>query len=188
MPDSPESQAREVKVRAITRKNKNGAEGSAPEGSIVVRKLAYFHRRLFLLRIFQLAMHHAGVNLTRTGNFLLRVLDQLVPLRQPAGCARDGEQHGEHLRLEAHGLVDDSGVEIHVGIQLASDKVIVLERYALQFDGGIQLGVAASNLEHLLGDRLDDLGARIVVLVNSMPEAHQLELACLYPFDVGGDV
>src|SRR5271165_1947855 len=83
-----------------------------PQYSNAARKVsAYFHRRL-LLRRFQLPMHHARVNLARARDLLLRILDHLIPLGQPSGCTRDGEQHGEHVGehvgLKAHGLVDDS--------------------------------------------------------------------------------
>ena len=67
----------------------------------------------------------------------------LLPLGQPAHCARDGEHHGEHFRREAHGLVDDAGVEVHVGIELALDEVLVLERDPLQFQRDVQLGGCA---------------------------------------------
>ena len=40
---------------------------------------------------------------------------------------------------ETGGLIDDSRVEVHVGIQLAADEVIVFERNAFQFDGGVEL-------------------------------------------------
>ena len=95
-----------------------------------------------------------GIDLPRTGDLLLRILHHLVPLCQPAGRARNGKQHGKHFRLEAHGLVDDSGIEIHVGIQLASNKVIVLQRDAFQLQCDVQPVVAAGYLEYLVGNRL----------------------------------
>ena len=42
------------------------------------------------------------------------------------------------------------------------------------------LGLRPVTLEHLVGSLLDDAGARIVVLVDAVPEAHQLELAVLH--------
>ena len=44
-----------------------------------------------------------------TCDLLLWVGKHLLPLRQPADCARDGIQHRKHLRFEAHGLVDKEG-------------------------------------------------------------------------------
>src|SRR5271166_3484200 len=65
----------------------------------------------------------AEVDLARTRNLLLGVGHQLVPLRQPSRGAGNGEQNGEHVGLESHRLVDDPGVEIDVGIQLAGHEV-----------------------------------------------------------------
>nr|MCU0410424.1 GTP-binding protein [Bacteroidales bacterium] len=45
---------------------------------------------------------------------LFGIEDLLFPLAQPAGRARNGEQHREHLGGEAHGLVDEAGVEVDV--------------------------------------------------------------------------
>src|SRR5579872_5390700 len=47
----------------------------------------------------------AGINLARPRDFLFGVFDQFLPLSQPADRTRNGKQHREHLRLEAHGLV-----------------------------------------------------------------------------------
>ena len=119
---------------------------------------------------------------------MFRIGQHLLPLCQPPGCARDSEQHGEHLGLETHGLVDDPGIEIDVGIQLALDEVLVFERNPLQFECDVQLGVAAGYLEYLLGGPLDDLGPRIVVLVNAMSEAHQFAVPIFDLLDVGRHV
>ena len=102
----------------------------------------------------------AGIDLAWTGDFLLGIVDHFLPLRQPSGGAGDGEQHGEHLRPEAHGLVDDAGVEIDVGIELAFDEVLVFQRDALELQGDFELGVVAGDFKDLVGGLLDDAGAR----------------------------
>ena len=73
------------------------------------------------------------------GDFLLRVGDHLFPLRQPAGRPGYREQDGEHLGLEAHGLIDDSRIEIDVGIELALNEIFIFERDLLQLQGDVQL-------------------------------------------------
>src|ERR1019366_499217 len=150
--------------------------------------LAHFHGYLLVLRGLQFAMYHSGVELPRTRDLLLRVLDHFVPLRQPASGPRNGEQHGKHLRLEAHGLVNDPRVEVNVGIELAGDEVIVSQRDPFELQGNVEPGVASGHLENFVSDGLNDAGARIVVLVNPMPEAHQLKLACLDSLDVSRNV
>ena len=73
----------------------------------------------------------AQINLARARNFLLGIEQHFFPLRDPAGGARNGEEHREHGHREAHGLVDQAGIEIHVGIELARDEVFVFEGDAL---------------------------------------------------------
>jgi len=127
----------------------------------------------------------AGIHLPRSGNLLFRLGQHLVPLRQPSGRARNGEHDGEHLRTETHRLVDDSGVEVHVGIQFALDEVIVFQGDAFQFQSDVKSGIAAGAFEHLFGGPLDDASAGIVILVNAMSESHQLAVSFFDSLDVG---
>src|ERR1700722_14546192 len=89
------------------------------------------HQRRALRHGDELAHLMPQINLTRPRDLLLRIGDQLLPLRQPSHRPRNRKQHGEHFRLEAHGLVNDPGIKIDVGIKLALDEVVVLERDAL---------------------------------------------------------
>src|SRR5439155_19902592 len=95
---------------------------------------------------------------------------------------------GEHLHREAHRLVDDAGVEVHVRVQLVVDEVLVGERDPLQLQGDVDQRVAPGDLEHLLGDLLDDGRPRVEVLVDPVAEAHQPQLTALHAVDVGRDV
>src|SRR5882757_8997956 len=46
----------------------------------------------------------AGVELARTADLLMWILDHLAPLADPADGAGDREQHGEHRGRETHRL------------------------------------------------------------------------------------
>jgi len=50
----------------------------------------------------------ADIDLPGPGDLLLGIDDHLLPLGQPADGARNGEEHGEHVRRDAHDLVDDA--------------------------------------------------------------------------------
>src|SRR5260370_3711591 len=113
------------------------------------------------------------IDLPRARNFLLGVQEHLFPLRDPAGSARNREQNGKHGHRETHRLIDEAGVEIHVGIELALDEVVVLESDALALQSDFQEGVLAHELEDFVTDVLDDPGARIVILVDAMAESHE---------------
>src|SRR5205807_7902318 len=65
----------------------------------------------------------AGVDLPRPGDLLLRVGGTLLPVGEPPGHPADREQHGEHGHGEAHRLVDDARVEVHVRVQLVAYEV-----------------------------------------------------------------
>src|SRR6266581_2347645 len=106
------------------------------------------------------------VNLSWARNFLLRVKQHLLPLGHPSGCAGDGEQYREHRYREAHRLVDQPGVEVHVGIKLAADEIVLLQGNPLALQRDFAQRVAARYLEDLIGNVLDYLGARVVVLVD----------------------
>ena len=60
------------------------------------------------------ARGRAGVELARAADLLARVLDHLLPLRDPADGAGDREQHGEHRGREAHRLQRDARIEVDV--------------------------------------------------------------------------
>src|SRR5437879_3295636 len=71
------------------------------------------------------------VNLPGPRNFLLGVQKHLFPLRDPPGGPRNREQYREHGHGKAHRLINKAGIEIHVGIEFALHKIIVLQGGAL---------------------------------------------------------
>src|SRR5690606_27731225 len=111
-------------------------------------------------------------DLAWAGNALFRVLDQFQPLRQPAGGAAQGKEHREHIHRKAHGLIDDAAVEVYVGVELPLHKVFVFKGNTLQLDGDIEERVAPGDVEDIIGNLLDDLGARIVVLIDTVAKPH----------------
>src|SRR5262252_8595761 len=128
----------------------------------------------------------AKINLPRPRDLLLRIQKHFFPLRNPAGSSRNGEQNRKHSHREAHRLVDQTSVEIHVGIELALDEVFVLQRDALALQRDFEKRILAHQVEYLIGDVLDDARAGIVILVNAMTEAHELYFAGLDPLDKFG--
>src|SRR6266511_5403499 len=79
------------------------------------------------LRRYEVTFADPHGDLTGTRDLLLLVEEPLLPLGKPARRPPDGEEHREHLDREAHGLVDDPGVEVHVWVQLVGDEVLVLQ-------------------------------------------------------------
>src|ERR1035437_85543 len=69
----------------------------------------------------------AEENLARPRDLLFGIEEHFFPLRDPPAGARNRKQHREHGDRETHRLVDQPGIKIHVGIELAGDEIIVLE-------------------------------------------------------------
>src|SRR5579884_4389120 len=87
---------------------------------------------------YVVAARRAGIELARTTDLLLRVLDHLLPLCDPADRARDREQHGEHGGREAHRLERDARIEIDVRIKLLLDEIFVAQRDLLKLHGHVE--------------------------------------------------
>ena len=102
------------------------------------------------------ALGGADVELARTADLLLGVLDHLLPLGDPADGARHREQHGEHRQREAHRAQRDARIEVDVGIELLLDEIVVLQRDALQLHRHLQdlLVLDAERVEHLVAGLL----------------------------------
>src|SRR5262245_33166132 len=84
------------------------------------------------------ALAFPQVHLARPRDLLLVILQQLLPLREPARRARDREEDRKGRRGNSDRLVDQAGVEVHVRIQPALDEVFVLESDALELEGDVQ--------------------------------------------------
>ena len=92
----------------------------------------------------------------------------------PARHAADGEHHREHLHRNADGAHDDAAVEVHVRIELALDEIGILQRGFLEVLGDVEQRIVEIQFgQHVVAGLLDDLGARIVILVDAVAEAHQ---------------
>ena len=74
------------------------------------------------------------VNLPRSDNLVMRILDEFVPVRKPSRKPGKSEQHSKVLARNAYRLINHTSVEVNVGIQLATYKIIVGQCDSLQFD------------------------------------------------------
>src|SRR5260370_1769882 len=127
------------------------------------------------------------IDLAGARNLLLGVEEHLFPLRDPTGSARNREEHGEHGHRKTHRLINQAGVKVHVGIELALHEVFVFESDALALESDLEEGVLAHELEDFVSDVLDDAGARIVILVDAMAESHELDFTGLHALDELGN-
>jgi hypothetical protein len=114
---------------------------------------------------------------------VVRIVAHFLPLRDPARQTSQRKHHREHVGRDTHRPVDDAAVEIDIRVQLAFDKVAVVERDVFQVLGNVQQRVGhAQFIQHIVGGLLEDLGARVEVLVHPMTKAHQPEATNPYPW------
>src|SRR6185437_13667003 len=127
------------------------------------------------------ALRRTGVDLAGPPDPLLRIFHHLLPLADPAHGARNREQRGEHARGKAHGLQDDARIEIDIRVELPVHEIPVVQRDLFQLDRQIEQRVSLDTQfrQHIVAGFLDDLRARIVVLVDPVAEAHQLRVVSL---------
>ena len=73
-----------------------------------------------------------SVTLSRPSDMLVRRLDHLLPLGDPADRASKRKERRKHRGREADGPQHDARVEIDVRKQLALDEVVIIEGNALK--------------------------------------------------------
>ena len=119
------------------------------------------------------------VVLPRPDDLVLRVIQKLVPVGQPANSSGDHEQDWEHVSRESQSLVDDATVEIDIGVQFPLDEEGVAEGNSFQLHCDFDQLFLANNFEHLIGNLLNDFGPGIVVFVNPVSETIEQTLSVL---------
>src|ERR1700730_7850697 len=120
------------------------------------------------------------VDLTWPSNFLFRIQNQFLPLRQPAGHAGNRKEDRKDVHREDHGLIDQSGVKVDVWIQFSLDEIIIGESYFLELKSNVQQLVSSGFLENIFRNFLDYCRSWIVVFVDPVAKAHEQSLALLY--------
>jgi hypothetical protein len=123
------------------------------------------------------------VVLSRPNDFVLRIIEELVPVGEPSDHSRDHEENGEHIGREAHGTIDDSTVEIHIRVKLSLNEVRIREGDALQLYSDFDEFLFSSYLEDLLSDFFDDLCPWVVIFVYPVTEAIEKTLLVLDVFN-----
>mmetsp|Transcript_15658 Transcript_15658/g.33941 ORF Transcript_15658/g.33941 Transcript_15658/m.33941 type:complete len:485 (-) Transcript_15658:399-1853(-) len=136
--------------------------------------------RLDVLPAGVVALGRPDEDLAGAGDAEALLLHHLGPLGDPAGDAGEGEHAGEHVGGDADGAQHDARVEVHVGVELALDEVLVRQGDALQLHRHLQARVLhVHHAQHVLHELAEVLGAGVVVLVDAVAEAHEAHAALL---------
>lgn len=89
------------------------------------------------------------VDLTWSHNLVMWIVKEFVPMCQPSCQSWESEENGEHLGWDAQSLVDDSGVEVDVWIQLLGNEVFVSECNLFKLHSNIDKWLSSDNIENL---------------------------------------
>ena len=119
--------------------------------------------------------------MARPADLVFGVADHLVELSDPAYRACKRKNRGKQRGGNADRPLHDARVEVHVGVQLALDEIVVFQ--CNLFQGHCQLEqwvvLQPKGAQDLAACLLHQLGARVVVLVDPVAKAHQLDARCL---------
>ena len=99
----------------------NARRRCRPAGVWIVSDLALGQRR-------DVATDRAGEQLAWAADFVLGVADHFVQLCDPADGACQGKNAGEQVHRDADGALNDAGVEVHIGVELALEDDYFVQR------------------------------------------------------------
>ena len=73
-------------------------------------------------------------------------------MSKPTSGSWDGEQDWVVVGRETEGSVDNTTVEIDIGVQLSLDEVFVSKGDLLKFDGNLDKRFLSNNFEDVIGN------------------------------------
>ena len=77
-------------------------------------------------------------------------------MSEPSSSSGDGEQDWEIIGWETHSLVDNTRVEIDVGVQFSLDEIFITQGSSFEFNSNFDEGLLADNFEDFRGDLRDN--------------------------------
>ena len=94
----------------------------------------------------------------------------------PAGKTGKREHHGEHIFRDTHGTIENTGVEVNVGIERTVDEVTVGKGGFFNPAGDIEQRILAADPGKIVFTLFaDDDRARVVGFVDPVTETHEPE-------------
>ena len=141
------------------------------------------HQLFALINRHEVALGVALVDLSWANDLILGVFNEFIPVSQPAGEAGQSEHDREHLSRDAEGLVDDTRVEVNVGVELALNEVLIAQRNFFELHRDIDHRFTANNCKNIVSKFADESGSWVEVFVNAMAESHEDLLAVLNILD-----
>jgi len=109
-----------------------------------------------------------NIMLSRSNNFIFRIIQKLVPMSQPSNNSGNHEENWEHISWKSHCFVNNSTIKIYIRIKLSLNEVRVTESNSLQFNCNLNKLLLSCNLENLLSNLLHNFSSRIIIFVNSV--------------------
>src|SRR5215207_5091963 len=107
------------------------------------------------------------IELPRSADAVVGILDHLLPLRDPAHRAGQREQHRKHRDWESQCFERYARIEVDVRIKLALDEIFVSQRDLLELARHCKQRIVLDPefVENFMGGLLHDPRARVVILI-----------------------
>ena len=117
-----------------------------------------------------------NVNLSWSTDLRGTRLIHFFPMSNPTRESSHRKHHSKHIHWNIQCAVDNSTVEIHIGIEFLVDEVLIFQGRDLKTLCNLKQRVIDSHFgQNLIASFLDDRRTWIEVLVNAMTKPHEFE-------------
>ena len=100
----------------------------------------------------ELSLSIPDIILSWSVNVIFVVVQELTPVGNPSDDSGNGEEDGVHVSWETHGSVDESAVEVNVGVKFSGDKVLVFKGDLFEFKGDFDQGLLSADFKDFEGN------------------------------------
>lgn len=92
------------------------------------------------------------VILSRSHNLLFRVIQVFQPMGEPSSSSWNSEEDWEVVSGEAHSLVDDTTVEVDVGVKLSLDEEVITKSDSFKLNGNFNQWFTSKDVENIVSN------------------------------------
>ena len=115
----------------------------------------------------------SDVVLSRSNDLVFGVIEEFAPMGKPAYNSRNHEKDWEHIGGESHCLVNNSAIEVNVGVKFSFNEILVAKSDLFQFHCNFDKLFFACDFENFVSNSLDNFSSGVIAFVYSMSESVQ---------------
>ena len=130
----------------------------------------------------------ANIVLSWPDDLVLRIVEELIPVRKPANCPWNHEEDWEHISWESQSFVDNATVEIYIGVKFSLNEVGVTKSNLFKFNSNFDQFLLSYNFKDFFSYLLDQCSSWVIVFVHSMAKTVEKTFSVLDWFNKLGDI